>query len=332
MATRPDTSHTTTAEHSPECPVVVLVVPCYNEEAALPATIPILIGVLDTLAAQQLASPQSYILCVDDGSSDNTWYLIERMHTADARIKGISLAHNRGQQNAMMAGLMAVRGKCDAAITIDADLQDSPEAIIEMVSRFRDGADIVYGVRASRKADSWFKRNSARAFYRLQRDMGLETVYNHSEFRLMDSRALDCLSEYGESNLYIRGIMPHIGLKSDIVRYDRCARMAGESKYSVGKLMAVSIDGITSFSAKPMRLIFITGIILLVLDIVIGVWVLLSHFQGRAISGWSSLMLSVWFLGSLILIALGIIGEYIGKIFIEVKHRPRYAITRSVWD
>ncbi|MBD5234545.1 MAG: glycosyltransferase family 2 protein [Bacteroidales bacterium] len=313
-----------------QCPVIALVVPCYNEEEALPVTAPTLIGVLDRMVEEGIASGESFVLCVDDGSKDHTWSIIEKLHERYPRLLAISLAHNRGQQNAMLAGLMTVRPICDAAITLDADLQDSPDAIIEMVKEYRNGADIVYGVRSSRKSDSWFKRNSARAFYKLQRRLGLETIYDHSEFRLMDRRALDCLSEYGESNIFLRGIMPHIGLNSAIVRYDRSARNAGETKYSVGKLISISIDGITSFTAQPMRLIFMVGVALLLLDVFIGIWVLVSLFLGKAISGWASIMLSIWFLGSLMLIALGIIGEYIGKIFVEVKNRPRYAIAKEI--
>lgn len=309
-------------------PVIALVVPCYNEQAVLPLSMPVLCDVLNRMSAQGIASQNSFILCVDDGSRDNTWQLIEKLHGENPAIRGIGLAHNRGQQNAILAGLTEVTGMCDAAITIDADLQDSPEAIIEMVKRFSEGYDIVYGVRESRASDSWFKRNSARAFYRFQQSMDVETVYDHSEFRLMGRRALELLGQYGESNLYLRGIMNHIGLTSTVVRYDRGPRLAGTTKYSVGNLIATGIDGITSFSSKPMRLIFHVGVALLVLDIAIAVWVLVSHFRGSAISGWSSIMLSVWFLGSLILIALGIIGEYIGKIFVEVKHRPRFAVSR----
>lgn len=232
----------------------------------------------------------------------------------------------------MLAGLMTVREMSDAAITIDADMQDSPDAAIEMVRKFKDGADIVYGVRASRASDSWFKRSSARAFYSMQQHMGLETIYDHSEFRLMGRKSLDILAQYGESNLYLRGIMTNIGLRTDIVTYDRAPRTAGVTKYTIGKLLTVSIDGITSFTAQPMRLIFSVGSFLLIADIIVAIWVLVSHFQGRAISGWSSLMLSIWFLGSLVLIALGIIGEYIGKIYVEVKHRPRYNISEKLID
>lgn len=311
-------------------PVIALVVPCYNEAAVLPISIPILLGILDRMRESDLASKDSFIICSDDGSTDTTWQIIGDLHNKDSRVQGILLAHNRGQQAAIMAGLTDVTSRCDAAITIDADLQDDPEAIIEMVQRFNEGNDIVYGVRASRRSDTWFKRNSARAFYRVQNALGAETIYDHSEFRLMSRRALEMLAAYGESNVYLRGIMPQIGLRNTTVTYDRNMRIAGETKYSFVKLLSVSIDGITSFTARPMRLIFMVGLVLLLLDIVIAAWVFISHFRGDAISGWASIMLSLWFLGSLILMALGIIGEYIGKIFIEVKHRPRFAIQERI--
>jgi len=307
-------------------PMVAFVVPCYNENQVLRQSIPLLLEALDSMTSAGIASPDSFILCVDDGSKDDTWQIISALHREDQRVKAIRLSHNRGQQNAMLAGLMTVRPLTDAAITIDADLQDSLEAAAEMVLLYREGYDIVFGVRASRKSDSFFKRTSARAFYRLQNRMGLETIYDHSEFRLMSRRALDILSEYPERNIYLRGIMPAIGLRNTTVSYDRSPRLAGETKYSLMKLVSLSIDAITSFSARPMRLIFLIGLILLVADIGIAIWVFVSHFAGKAMSGWSSLMLSVWFLGSLILISLGIIGEYIGKIFNEVKRRPRYSV------
>ena len=313
-------------------PVIALVVPCYNEQEVLPSTAATLGKLLDTMLAEELISDKSFVMFVNDGSHDNTWQIITALHAGDKRFKALSLAHNRGQQAAMLAGLMAVREMSDAAITIDADMQDSPDAAIEMVRKFKDGADIVYGVRASRASDSWFKRSSARAFYSMQQHMGLETIYDHSEFRLMGRKSLDILAQYGESNLYLRGIMTNIGLRTDIVTYDRAPRTAGVTKYTIGKLLTVSIDGITSFTAQPMRLIFSVGSFLLIADIIVAIWVLVSHFQGRAISGWSSLMLSIWFLGSLVLIALGIIGEYIGKIYVEVKHRPRYNISEKLID
>jgi glycosyltransferase involved in cell wall biosynthesis len=292
---------------------------------------PQLLKRLDDMVAKNLIAPESYILCSNDGSRDNTWTLIEQLHNDDARVKGISLAHNRGHQNALLAGLMSVRGKCDAAVSIDADLQDDPGAIEKMVENFVGGDDIVYGVRSSRKTDTWFKRTTAHAFYKLQNSMGAETIYDHADYRLMSNRALDYLAEYGEENLFLRGIIPHIGLKSSVVMYERAERCAGESKYPLSKMLSFSIDGITSFSAKPMRYIFLTGLTFLILDVVVAAWVFIAHFFRETISGWSSLMLSVWFLGSLILMGIGIVGEYIGKIFIEVKHRPRYAVAETIW-
>lgn len=312
--------------HGGDAPVLAIVIPCYNEEAVLPISVPVLLQLLDRLRESGMASPQSYLLMSNDGSRDRTWEIIEEMHRADNRVKGISLAHNRGQQNALLAGLMAARETCDVAVTIDVDLQDPPEKIVDMMQLYLEGKDIVYGVRSDRSSDTWFKRNSAHCFYRVQKSLGLETIYDHSEFRLMSLRALDLLSEYPEKNLFLRGIFPHIGLDSAIVTYPRTERLAGETKYPFSKMLAFSIDGITSFTAQPMRLIFFVGCVLLLADIFVAIWVLVSYFSGHSIWGWSSLMLSIWFLGSLILIALGIIGEYVGKIFNEVKNRPRYAI------
>lgn len=312
-------------------PVIAIVVPCYNEQDALPVSVPRMLEILDVMGADGLISPESYVLCCNDGSRDATWQVIADLHAADARVKGISLAHNRGHQKVLLAGLMTVRDKCDAAISIDADLQDDPHAIIEMVKLFREGDEIVYGVRSSRATDTWFKRTSAHAFYSLQRRMGVETVFDHADYRLMSNRALDLLSEYGEGNLFLRGIIPHIGLKTGVVTYERAERVAGESKYPLSKMLSFSVDGITSFSAKPMRMIFTVGMVLLLLDLAVAVWVLIAYFRGSTIHGWASLMLSVWFLGSLILIGLGVIGEYVGKIYIEVKHRPRYAVAEKIW-
>ncbi len=316
-----------------ERPVIAIVVPCYNEQEVLPITLPALLRLLDSMVAEGKISPDSYVLCSNDGSRDSTWELITRFHVADKRIKGISLAHNRGHQNALLAGLMTVKDRCDAAVSIDADLQDDPEAIREMVDRFIDGKEIVYGVRSSRETDTWFKRNSAMAFYRFQKTMGLDTVSNHADFRLMSSRALEMLSHYDEKNLFLRGIIPMIGLDTDVVTYARASRAAGESKYPLSKMLSFSIDGITSFSAKPMRMIFLTGLILLLIDVVVAAYVFISYFFKPALEpGWTSLMLSVWFLGSLILMGIGIVGEYIGKIFIEVKNRPRYEIRDILLD
>ena len=310
---------------------ISIVVPCYNEEAALQHTMPQLLNILNRLSDEGKISSESFVLCVDDGSRDKTWDEICRLHDQDPRVKGITLAHNRGHQYALLAGLMEVRDRCDAAVSIDADLQDDPNAIIEMVDAFLDGKEIVYGVRASRATDTWFKRTTARAFYKFQASMGLQTVYDHADYRLMSSRALDILSQYGESNLFLRGIIPQIGLPTAIVKYDRHERVAAESKYPLKKMLAFSVDGITSFSARPMRMIFFVGLTLLLIDIIVALYVLIAYFGDTAMAGWPSIMLSVWFLGSLILMAIGIVGEYIGKIFVEVKARPRFNIKSTLW-
>jgi glycosyltransferase involved in cell wall biosynthesis len=312
-------------------PIIAIVVPCYNEQEALPITMPELLSVLDGMVKKEMISAESYILCSNDGSKDKTWEIISELHAKDPRIKGISLAHNRGHQNALLAGLMSAMDNCDAAISIDADLQDDPQAMVEMVRNFINGDEIVYGVRSSRETDTWFKRTTAHAFYSLQNNMGVETIYDHADYRLMSNRALKLLAEYGEENLFLRGIIKHIGLKSSVVKYERAKRCAGESKYPLSKMLSFSIDGITSFSAKPMRYIFLTGLTFLIIDIAVALWVFIAHFFHDTISGWSSIMLSVWFLGSLILMGVGIVGEYIGKIFIEVKQRPRFAIADKIW-
>lgn len=313
-------------------PTIAIVLPCYNEEKALPISAKRLLELIDAMISENKIAPNSYILCSNDGSKDETWSVIQQLHGQDNRIKGISLAHNRGHQNALLAGLMTVIDRCDAAISIDADLQDDPDAIIKMVDDFKSGKEIVYGVRSSRATDTWFKRTSAHAFYKFQKTMGLDTIYDHADYRLMSNRALKLLSEYGESNLFLRGIIPQIGLETSIVTYERKERVAGESKYPLSKMLSFSIDGITSFSARPMRMILMTGVLLLVIDVLVALYVLGAYFMHNTISGWSSLMLSVWFLGSLILMGIGIVGEYIGKIFIEVKNRPRYAIKETILD
>ena len=313
-------------------PTIAIVLPCYNEEKALPISAKRLLELIDAMIFENKIAPNSYILCSNDGSKDETWSVIQQLHGRDNRIKGISLAHNRGHQNALLAGLMTVIDRCDAAISIDADLQDDPDAIIKMVDDFKSGKEIVYGVRSSRATDTWFKRTSAHAFYKFQKTMGLDTIYDHADYRLMSNRALKLLSEYGESNLFLRGIIPQIGLETSIVTYERKERVAGESKYPLSKMLSFSIDGITSFSARPMRMILMTGVLLLVIDVLVALYVLGAYFMHNTISGWSSLMLSVWFLGSLILMGIGIVGEYIGKIFIEVKNRPRYAIKETILD
>lgn len=312
---------------------LAIIVPCYNEQEILSSSLSVLILLLKSMADDGLVTHDSYILCVDDCSRDGTWGVIEAFHRDYlSTVKGLTLAHNSGQQNALIAGLMTVMDHCDAAVTIDADLQDDPEAIREMVKKYQNGAEVVFGVRSSRESDTWFKRTSARAFYKFQRWMGVESIYDHSEFRLMSNRAIHLLAEYGERNIFLRNIIVRIGLPTDIVASPRSPRLAGETKYPLSKMVSLSIDGITSFSAKPMRLIFIVGVILVFLDILVAIWALISFFSDVATSGWTSLILSVWFLGGLILMGIGIVGEYIGKIYEEVKHRPRYAIRTSLFN
>ena len=313
-------------------PKISIVLPCFNEAEALPITSQVLLTLLDELIEEQLIDSSSYILCCDDGSIDDTWNIIKSVHKQDKRLKGVSLAHNKGQQNALLAGLMTVMDNCDAAISIDADLQDDPNMIKLMIKEYINGKEIVYGVRSNRDVDSWFKRTSAHLFYKFQQNMGLETIYDHADYRLMSNRALHFLAEYNESNLFLRGIIPQIGLESSVVKYHRDERVAGNSKYSLRKMISFSVDGITSFSAKPMRMIFGIGFILILLDIIVAGYVLFSYFSNNTISGWTSLMLSIWFLGGLILMSIGIMGEYVGKIFIEVKHRPKYAIKETLID
>lgn len=311
-------------------PKIAVVIPCYNEQEALPISIPKILSILDQMVTRGIASAESYILCSNDGSRDSTWSVIARLHAADPRVRGISLAHNRGHQYALLAGLMEVRGHCDAAISIDADLQDDPGAMVEMVEKFNAGAEIVYGVRGSRATDTRFKRLTARGFYKFQHAMGLDTVYDHADYRLLSDCALDILSQYGESNLFLRGIIPQIGLTTATVVYDRDPRVAGESKYPLSKMLSFSVDGITSFSSRPIRYVLLLGVIFILIDILIAIYVFYSYFHGDTVPGWSSLMLSIWFVGGSILIGLGIVGEYVGKIFNEVKQRPRYNISDRI--
>jgi len=312
-------------------PVLAVVIPCYNEQEALPISLPVLCSLLDEMVESDLIDPASYIMCSNDGSRDNTWRLLNEYHKREPRVRAISLAHNRGHQYALLAGLMEVRDHCDAAISIDADLQDDSRAMIDMVRLYRAGSDVVYGVRSSRKTDTFFKRTTAHAFYSFQKVMGLETVYDHADYRLMSNFALELLADYHESNIFLRGIVPQIGLDTSVVSYERASRVAGESKYPLSKMLALSIDGITSFSARPMRWIFFTGLVSFILTLIVAVYVLVSHFfTANSNPGWASIMLSLWGLGSLILISIGLVGEYIGKIFVEVKARPRYAIKERI--
>ncbi len=309
---------------------LAIVVPCYNEEEVLEESVGRLIGVLDGLGSY--VSPESFILCVNDGSEDHTWDIVARLHAADRRVCGVRLAANAGHQNALLAGLSVVQDKADMFVTIDADLQDDENAIKDMVIKYLEGVDIVYGVRRNRSTDTWFKRNTAQAFYSLMKKMGVQSVYNHADYRLMSKRAVKQLLMYGERNLYLRGLVPMIGYQASCVYYDRRERFAGESKYPVSKMMSLAFDGITSFSTVPLHYILVVGALFVLVAFAIMLWALYSYCIGRTIAGWTSLMMSMWFCFGCVLLAMGIIGEYIGKIYIEVKGRPRFNVESVLMD
>ena len=313
-------------------PRLAIVIPCYNEEEALPLSLPVLLKLLDDCAAAGDITPDSYILCSNDGSRDRTWQVLEEWHLADPRVRAISLAHNRGHQYALLAGLMTAMDNCDAAVSIDADLQDDPQAIVEMVRKYRQGKEIVYGVRSSRKTDTMFKRSTAHAFYSFQKKMGLETVYDHADYRLMSNRALHLLSEYRESNMFLRGIVPQIGFRTSTVEYERKERLAGESKYPLKKMLSFAFEGITSFSVRPLKIATTLGIFSLLVCLAMLIYCIVSKVTGHAVAGWASIGASVWALGGLQLFMLGIIGEYVGKIYTETKHRPKYIIESIIID
>ena len=307
-----------------EAPVLAIVVPCYKEESVLHETHKRLSQLLDRLITEERISSKSYILYVYDGSTDHTWKIIKEFYKNTSYACGLNLAGNVGHQNALMAGLNTVKERCDAAISIDADLQDDVNVIPEMIERYMEGNDIVYGVRRERKTDTFFKRTTALAFYRLMKTMGAKSVYNHADYRLMSSRAIQQLCRFRERNLYLRGLVPLIGYQTACVYYNRDKRFAGESKYPFKKMLNFAIDGITSFSVKPVRMIFWLGCIFLLIALCVTIWTLRAYFLHNTVPGWSSLMISLWLVGGTILVSLGIVGEYIGKIYIEVKDRPRY--------
>lgn len=312
------------------CPVIAIVVPCYNEQEVFSKTEATLRHLIERMAAEGLVAKESFVAYVDDGSKDQTWSLIEKAVKEHPGIDcGVKLGHNAGHQNALLAGLEMVNDRCDAAVSIDADLQDDIEAIPEMVREFIAGNEIVYGVRDSRESDTWFKRTTAQGFYKTMNRLGIETVYNHADFRLMSKRAINELFRFGEHNIFLRGVVTQIGLKHSVVKYDRKEREAGETKYPLKKMINFAIEGITSFSIKPVRLIFSLGILFLIIAVVILIYSLCRYFSNETIEGWTSLILSIWFCSGILLICIGIIGEYVGKIFIQVKERPRYIIEKS---
>lgn len=307
-----------------------IVVPCFNEEEVITTTSEQLWNVLKDLIDKSKISEDSFIAFVDDGSKDKTWELIEQLVQKDMNLRGIKLAGNVGHQNALFAGLMTIKDEVDATISIDADLQDDISVIEEMVDKYAAGCEIVYGVRAGRKSDSFFKRSTAQGFYKFMNVMGVKSVYNHADFRLMGKNALAGLSQYEERNLYLRGIVSSMGFSSDCVYYDRKKREAGESKYPLGKMLSFAFEGITSFSVKPIDMILYMGLLMVLLSLVAAIYSFCSYFSGSVVSGWTSIILSIWFVGGIMMISLGIIGKYIGKIYIEVKGRPRYIVEKEI--
>lgn len=305
---------------------LAIVSPCYNEEAVLDESAARLTALLAEMTAEGRVSEDSFVLYVNDGSRDKTWEIIERLHRTNSKICGINLAHNVGHQNAIMAGMMRARSLADGVVTIDADLQDDIEAIRKMVDLHAEGNDIVYGVKVSRKADPWAKKASAQMFYKLQEKMGVKSIYNHADFRFMSRRALNALAEYPERNLYLRGMIPMIGFRWATVDDVISPRFAGESKYTLQKMLRLASDGITSFSTKPIELIITAGIIMMVIAVAMFFYVIASIVMNHYTAGWASLMMSLWFIGSVVTLAIGVVGTYIGKIYIEVKHRPLYNI------
>ena len=313
-----------------EIPILYIVVPCFNEQEVLPQSHERLSQLVDEMIEQGSVATESKLLYVDDGSRDDTWEIIERLATHNDRVAGVKLACNSGHQNALMAGLAVAVEHCDITVSIDADLQDDINMIPTMVERYKAGCDIVLGVRRERKSDTWFKRTTAAMFYKLMNLLGVDTVNNHADFRMMSRRAVLALLDYKERNLFIRGVVTTLGYKTDCVYYDRSARIAGESKYSFKKMLNFAIEGTTSFSVKPVRLVMKVGLLFLLVALVMLIYVLCAYFMGRAVSGWPSIVLSIWLVGAFVLIGLGIIGEYVGKIYTEVKNRPRYNVDTTI--
>jgi len=305
---------------------IYIVIPCYNEMEVLPETAKRLKNKLKNLIADEKIAPDSRICFVNDGSKDATWDEIAKLHKEDAMFSGINLSRNKGHQNALLAGILTVKDRADAIISMDADLQDDIDAIDAMLEKFYNGFDIVYGVRSSRAKDSSFKRNSALAYYRFLSKLGVESVYNHADYRLLSRRAADALADFGEVNLFLRGLVPLLGFPSATVEYSRGERYAGESKYPLKKMLAFAIDGVTSFSIKPIRWVAYLGVLIFLVAIIAAIWFAVQYFCGKTVPGWASTVVSIWVLGGLQLFSIGIIGEYIGKIYLETKKRPRFIV------
>lgn len=310
------------------CEVLYLVIPCYNEEEVLPETTRQLTKKMNDLMRRGLIAQESRIVYVNDGSKDDTWALIERYHRENPLVNGVDLSRNRGHQNALLAGLMTVKDEADVVISLDADLQDDVDAIDRFLEKYYEGCEVVYGVRSARKTDSWFKRHSAQAFYKLMKFFGVDIVYNHADYRLMSRRVLGELAQYGEVNLFLRGLVPLVGFPSGVVEYERRERFAGTSKYPLKKMLSFALDGVTSFSIKPIRFITGLGLLIFAVSILMLLYFLIVHWTGHTVAGWTSIMVSVWAIGGLQLLAIGVIGEYIGKTYLETKRRPRYIVKR----
>lgn len=308
------------------CEVLYLVIPCYNEEEVLPETTRQLTEKMNDLMARGLIAKESRIVYVNDGSKDNTWALIERYHKENPLVNGVDLSRNRGHQNALLAGLMTVKDEADVVISLDADLQDDIHAIDRFLEKYYEGCEVVYGVRSARKTDTWFKRHSAQAFYKLMKFFGVDIVYNHADYRLMSRRVLHELAQYGEVNLFLRGLVPLVGFPSGVVEYERRERFAGTSKYPLKKMLGFALDGVTSFSIKPIRFITGLGLLIFAVSLLMLLYFLIVHWTGHTVAGWTSIMVSVWAIGGLQLLAIGVIGEYIGKTYLETKRRPRYIV------
>lgn len=311
-------------------PQISLVIPCFNEEEVLISSNKLLVRLLNKMKSSGLVSSDSFILYVNDGSIDQTWEIIKHLAKEYQEIKGICLSSNCGHQNALVAGLNFVSDKSDASITIDADLQDDIQVIPEMVRLFTKGFEVVYGIRKNRDSDSWFKRFSAQSFYKTMKSMGVECLYNHADFRLLSKRAIYDLLAYEEINLFLRCIVPKLGYKQTSVEYERKERKAGQTKYPLKKMIEFAIDGITSFSIKPVRMVAWIGLLFMIFSSTIAIYSFIRYSSGDTIKGWTSLMLSIWFCTGVLLLSLGIIGEYIGKIYLEVKHRPRFSIAEVI--
>ncbi len=306
--------------------VMYLVIPCYNEEEMLPITAKALYGKMSALIAEKKIAPESRVMFVDDGSADKTWQLIEKLHRENRLFTGLKLSRNKGHQNALLAGLMTAKKYADIIVSMDADLQDDINAIDGFLEKRAEGCEIVYGVRSSRETDTGFKRMTAQGYYKILAAMGVEITYNHADYRMMSRRAVEALEEFKEVNLFLRGMVPMVGFKSDIVTYERAARQAGESKYPLKKMLSFAVEGITSLSIKPIRFITALGFMIFFVSIIMLIYFLTVHFMGKTVAGWTTTVVSVWALGGLQLLAIGVIGEYIGKIYLETKARPKYII------